>query len=123
MLINLSNHPSDQWPSQQLIAAQGYGEIVNLPFPSVDPAGDEEYIQLLCEEYLQKIDAIGRDGACPVSAITVHIMGEMIFTFAMVSVLQKRGITCIASTTERVSSDENGVKTSEFRFIQFRKYQ
>jgi hypothetical protein len=123
MLINLSNHPSSNWPSQQLAAAYIYGETIDLPFPVVEPFGDEEYIQLLCTEYLQKIDDICKDAACCVSTLTVHIMGEMTFIFAMVNALQKRGITCVASTTERVSSEENGVKTSEFRFVQFRKYQ
>ena len=56
------------------------------------------------------------------SQLFVHIMGEMTFTFAMVNALHKKGITCIASTTERISSEENGVKTSEFKFVQFRKY-
>ena len=122
MLINLSNHPSPNWPEIQLQAAIQYGKIIDLPFPEVNPAGDEEYIQTLCEEYLQKIDVICRDKACPVSTLTVHIMGEMTFSFAMVNALQKRGITCVASTTERIASEENGVKKSEFRFVQFRKY-
>ena len=122
MLINLSNHPSPDWSKQQLAAAQAYGKVIDLPFPDVDSSGDEEYIQTLCEEYLQKMDDICRDGVCPASTVTVHIMGEMTFTFAMVNALQKRGILCVASTTERVASEENGVKTSEFRFVQFREY-
>jgi len=122
MLINLSNHPSANWPAQQLAAAQAYGKIIDLPFPDVDPAGDEEYIRRLCEEYLLKIDDICSDAACRVATITVHIMGEMTFTFAMINALQKRGITCVASTTERVSSEANGMKTSAFRFVQFRQY-
>jgi len=122
MLINLSNHPAAKWSSQQLTAALIYGKIIELPFPDVDPSGDEEYIRTLCEEYLQKIDDISRDLACHVSEIVVHIMGEMTFTFTMVNSLQKQGIMCIASATERVSSEENGVKISEFRFVQFRKY-
>ena len=123
MLINLSNHPSANWSSQQMTAAQVYGKTIDLPFPEVDPSGNEESIQSLRDEYLQKIDDICRDLACNVSTITVHIMGEMTFTFAMVSALQKRDITCIASTTERVVSEENGLKTSEFRFVRFRKYE
>ena len=122
MLINLSNHPSTNWTSQQLAAAQVYGKVIDLPFPKIDPVGDEEYIQVLCEEYLRKMDDICRDVARNVSTVTVHIMGEMTFIFAMVNALQKRGILCVASTTERVASEENDVKTSEFRFVQFRKY-
>ena len=123
MLINLSNHPSTNWSSQQLAAARIYGEIIDLPFPKVDPTGDEKYIRTVCEEYLQKIDTVCRDVARHVSTVTVHIMGEMTFTFAMVNALHSRGITCVASTTERVTKEENGMKTSEFRFVNFRKYQ
>jgi hypothetical protein len=123
MLINLSNHPVANWSAQQITAAGVYGTLIDLPFPDVDPSGDEEYLRILRDEYLRKIDEICGDGARPVSTITVHIMGEMTFTFAMVKALQKRGITCVASTTGRVSSEENGVKTSEFRFVHFRKYQ
>ena len=123
MLINLSNHPSSNWSSQQLSVAEIYGDLADLPFPAVDPSGDEKYIQSLCEEYLQKINNICRDLACNKSTITVHIMGEMTFTFAILKALQKQNIECISSTTERISSEEDGLKTSEFKFVKFRKYQ
>ena len=122
MLINLSNHPSANWPAYQVDAAvRAYGSIMDLPFPDVDPSGDEEYIRIICDEYLRKIDDICRDAGCSVT-MTIHIMGEMTLVYAMVNALHKRGITCVASTTERIASEENGVKTSEFRFVQFRKY-
>ena len=122
MLINLSNHPSANWPARQVDAAvRAYGSIMDLPFPDVDPSGDEEYIRIICDEYLRKIDDICRDAECSVT-MTIHIMGEMTLVYAMVNALHKRGITCVASTTERIASEKNGVKTSEFRFVQFRKY-
>ena len=123
MLINLSNHPSANWSVQQLAAVQVYGKVIDLAFPDVDPSGNEEYIRILREDYLKIIDDICRDDKNSISTVTVHIMGEMTFTFAMVHALQKRNITCIASTTERVSSENSGIKTSEFRFVRFREYQ
>jgi len=122
MLINLSNHPSSNWTSEQLIAAQEYGKVIDLPFPNIDPFSGVEYIQSVCNDYLQEIYSICRDGACPISKLTVHIMGEMTFTFTMVNVLKRQGITCVAATTERVTTMENDVKTSTFRFVNFRKY-
>ena len=122
MLINLSNHPSANWPPEQFAAAQVIGEVVDLPFPSVDPAGDAEYLQVVCNEYLQKINDICRDAAHRVSTVTVHIMGEMTLTYSLVNALQEQGLTCVASTTERISVEKDGMKTSEFRFVQFRKY-
>jgi len=128
MLINLSNHPSPNWSLQQLTAAQVYGKIIDLPFPDVDPSGDEEYIQSLVSDYMDLISnnsQLANAERCSSifnSHLYIHIMGEMTFTFAMVNALQKQGITCVASTTGRVSSEENGVKISEFQFKQFRKY-
>lgn len=44
MLLNLSNHPSSLWCDEQIKAAETlFGEIVDLPFPQVDPNGDEAY--------------------------------------------------------------------------------
>ena len=120
MLINLSNHPSAKWPPEQSAAAQVFGKVVDLPFPDVDPSGGEEYIRSLCETYMQKIDQVSI--ACRASEVTVHIMGEMTLTFALVDALQSRGITCVASTTERVVTEADGVRTSAFHFRQFRKY-
>jgi hypothetical protein len=130
MLINFSNHPSALWSAEQTEAAEKqFGKIVDLPFPPVNPDGDEDYIQTLAEEFLQKVRGIAGQAHndAPLPTInyllpTIHIMGEQTFTTAMVRLLQTYGFTCVASTTERVAKEENGVKTSEFRFVKFRKY-
>jgi hypothetical protein len=124
MLINLSNHPSADWLAKQKTAAEKqFGEIRDLPFPVVNPEGDEEYIKSLVNEYIVKIEEIvdqSRNDGC--SLPTIHIMGEMTFSFAMVTALQKKGVSCVSSTTERIVKEENGVKTSEFKFVRFRNY-
>ena len=119
MFINLSNHPSTNWSAEQKdTAEQLYGEIVDLPFPVVDPAGDEEYIASLADEYCRKILDLS-DGM----PVTVHLMGEMTLTFALIQRLQIVGILCVASTTERVTNETpDGRKESFFKFIQYRKY-
>ncbi len=113
MLLNLSNHPSALWPAVQLAACGG--KVLDMPFPQVDPDGDEAYIEKLADEYLDKILKT-KD----VSA--VHIMGEMNFTFALVNRLKANGIRCLASTTKRATVEENGVKISKFNFVRFREY-
>ena len=123
MFINISNHPLCNWSSHQLAAVKEYGNVIDLPFPTVNPSGNEEYIRVLCDDYLKKINEICRDAARRVSTATVHIMGEMTLTYALVNALQKQGAICIASTTERISVEKDGMKTSEFRFVQFRKYR
>lgn len=53
----------------------------------------------------------------------VHVMGEMTFTHNLVNALKERGLTCLASTTERNTiMTPDGKKISEFKFVQFREY-
>ena len=69
-------------------------------------------------QYVQKITSKGKD-----FQTTVHIMGEMTFTFMVVTRLKELGIRCVASTTERkVTYDSDGVKQTEFQFVMFREY-
>lgn len=117
MLINLSNHPSDKWDRRQLDAASEYGKIIDIPFPAVAPDGDEQYIRLLSDKMVEAIAGLAEK-----EDVTVHIMGEMTFTYLMVDSLLKAGISCIASTTGRIVRDNGNYKESEFRFIRFRRY-
>lgn len=119
MLINLSNHPSANWSAEQKqVAEQQFGEIVDLPFPTVDPNGDEGYIATLSREYFQKVRTMSSG-----KNVTVHLMGEMTFTFALVQQLQAQGIPCVASTTKRVTRNlPNGIQESKFQFVKFRNY-
>lgn len=118
MFINLSNHPSDNWSEEQLKAASIYGEIVDVPFPQIEPEATEEDIVNLSMEYMARIDAISN--AQPVA---VHLMGEMTFTYSMVRLLKSKGITCLASTTRREVEDlDDGKRITTFRFVKFRQY-
>ena len=55
--------------------------------------------------------------------ITVHVMGEMTFTYMVVSQLKAMGIECIASTTIRDAEySSDGKRISDFQFVRFRKY-
>ena len=121
MLINLSNHPSANWPEEQkLKALELYKEIVDIPFPEVDPNGEEEYIENLAGEYLNKILEIKNRTS---ETVVVHLMGELTFSFALLVKLKANGVRCVASTTQRVVMDEgNGRVTKLFRFVRFREY-
>lgn len=117
MFINLTNHPSENWSDEQRIAAERYGDIVDMPFPIVEPFYTREDILTLVAEYTDRI--VGMQGENKV----VHVMGEMTFTHNVVNALKDVGITCIASTTERntiITLDSK--KISEFKFVQFREY-
>lgn len=119
MFLNISNHPSSNWSAEQIEAAwQLSGEIVDLPFPVVDPAGDETYIAELADDLCTKVIEINGQNA------VVHLMGEMTLTFALVQRLSIQGITCVAATTQReIMEYPDGRKESIFKFVKFRKYQ
>lgn len=121
MLINLSNHPSINWSQEQkLKALELYKEIVDITFPEVDPNGEEEYIENLAGEYLNKILEIKNRTS---ETVVVHLMGELTFSFALLVKLKANGVRCVASTTQRVVMDEgNGRVTKLFRFVRFREY-
>ncbi len=118
LLINLSNHPSAGWGARQREAAEMYGEIEDMDFPAIPPVAGEREITDLAEEYVARIEkrAETRD-------VTVHIMGEMTFCYAVITRLQPLGIPCLASTTRRqVTETADGVKEVRFDFETFRKY-
>ena len=119
MLINLSNHPSAKWSVEQTEAARQFGEVVDLPFPQVDPFGDEAYIAELADAYCGKVLALAEG-----NPVSVHLMGEMTLIHALAFRLKAVGVECLASTTERVVVEEApDRKTALFRFVRFRKYE
>ncbi len=120
MLINLSNHPYAQWSDTQKQEARLFGDCVDLPFPLVEPMGDEKYIEALVDEYHNHILELRRQSN---SEIVVHLMGEMTFVYGLLERLRQDNIRCIASTTERQTIDKgNGQKESQFEFSRFRNY-
>ena len=117
LFINLSNHPSADWPEAQRLAATDYGDITDLSFPDISPEAGSEAIEAIASEYVEKV----REMAAGAEA-TVHVMGEMNFTYSLVSQLKAFGIRCLASTTERYVEEKDGAKTSYFKFVRFREY-
>lgn len=117
VFLNLSNHPSALWGREQLRAAGTYGQVVDMAFPSICPEISAEEVQKLADEYLTKVLEYTVN-----ANVTVHIMGELTFTFIMVRMLQEHGILCVASCSERIVREENGEKISRFEFVRFRNY-
>lgn len=115
--INFSNHPSSGWGEQQMLQAERYGQVIDLPFPQVDPAMTGEQVRELAAECVARIVDEGDP-----ATLTVHVMGEMTVVFHVVTALKARGVRCVASTTERIVTEADGKKVSEFRFVQFREY-
>lgn len=118
MFVNFSNHPSRYWDNKQKEASRNFGELIDMPFPQIAPNATDEELQMLATIYVQRIASLAG-----IQTITVHIMGEMTFTFMVVEKLKEMGIKCVASTTERKTSyNDDGTKLSEFQFVKFREY-
>lgn len=117
LFINFSNHPSQAWDEKQMAAALQFGNVVDLPFPQVDPAASTTDVSRLAQQCVEQIMALGQG-----RAVTVHAMGEMTLVFQVVSTLKRLGVRCVNSTTERITTEEGNKKVSLFNFVQFREY-
>lgn len=120
MLINCSNHPYEIWSDMQREAASRYGEVIEMPFPSIDPFVENGEIRRLAAEYAQRIEHKHPDA--------VFVAGEFTFTFMLVDKLLSDGVKVIASCSKRVTEEikkEDGFteKKSVFRFERFREYE
>lgn len=115
ILVNISNHPSSDWTHKQRdVAINKYGKIEDIQFPKIDPLSESDEVEQLAAKYAQRIEDL--------QPCVVHVMGEMIFTYKLVSILKENGIMCIASTTNRISDMSGDIKTSIFDFVGFREY-
>ncbi|WP_053991291.1 hypothetical protein [Mangrovimonas sp. TPBH4] len=114
MFLNLTNHPSSQWEQAQLQAAKKYGVIVDFRFPEIDPKASSQELEQLADALALQIEQLNPKA--------VHLMGELTFTFMLVNKLHSKKIPCLASTTKRLTTESSGVKTSVFKFVQFRPY-
>ena len=119
--LNLSNHPSSTWSEHQLkVANDQYGEVLDIPFPEIEPEWDTHQVAELAEVYLEKIMTVARGKhAEPV----VHLMGEYVFCFKLVTLLKANDIKVLVSTSSRQSvMNVDGTKTITFSFVKFREY-
>ena len=120
MFLNCSNHPSAFWGAAQFEAASAYGDVVDLPFPQVDPLLDSDQLQPLVREYACRIEEMKPDA--------VMAAGEFTFLFMLVNRLLRDGIKVVCActkrdTVEKLLPDGSSEKKSIFVFERFRDYQ
>ena len=82
MFINLSNHPALKWSKEQSAAAAEYGDIVDIPFPSVPAEADEAEVNALAETYAEKVSAMSTPEQC-----VVMVQGEFTCSFRIIEKL------------------------------------
>lgn len=120
MFINLSNHPSTVWDKTQFDAVpKDYGEIVDIPFPSISPESTAEEIVDLAKLYYNQIENLTAKSK---AYSAVHLMGETVFVYALATMLIKSGYAVLASTTNREVEYDGDRKISTFRFVRFRQF-
>ena len=140
MFINISNHPSNKWGEKQRKAAAELGElcdnftylcdhIVEITREAAAEFGelcDRQFPTIPADASEEVVRSMAADMAGVISAGTtavVHVMGEMGYTHALVTLLKAAGVRCFHSTTERtVIENADGSKTTVFEFVQFRSY-
>lgn len=122
MLLNFTNHPSKDWSDKQIKAAEKeYGTVKDIEFPSIIPAASSNDVCKLAKEYVSICINEIRNTSEINNA--VHIMGESTFCFSLTAMLIKKGVKCIASTTERNTKIlDDGREIRVFEFIGFREY-
>ena len=82
IFLNHTNHPSDKWSSEQIAAAEIFGEIIDLPFPAIPPEFEKEEVAKKVAENLKKILSL--------EPVAVLCQGEFNYTFAMVTFLRRQ---------------------------------
>ena len=126
MLINVSNHPSNAWPEEERNAAKAqFGGFVDYPFPPVDPKASTEEVSHLASRCLDDILVLLQSYKKDLHN-AVLCQGEFSLTYILTALLQQAGISVLAATTERNTTETyiDGIvkKESIFRFVQFREY-
>lgn len=121
MLINLSNHPSNQWNEKQLKAAQRkFKDVIDIPFPHISPKANSKQVKVKVRKYFEKVLRILKSSKDKSNA--VHLMGELTFVYQLTQMLKKKNIKVVASTTDRIVEENNGKKIVTFNFVKFREY-
>lgn len=91
-----------------------YGEIIDVPFPTVDPQGDEDYIDGLAERYLRRI--------LQLHPYAVLCQGEFCLAYRVITRLHESGVIVLAACSERIVKEVGQKKEVMFVFSQFRRY-
>ena len=113
--VNFTNHESGKWTEKQIAAAEDYGVIVDLPFPSVMPDYDEDKIAELACEYSEKI--------LELNPAAVLCQGEFNLCYSVINRLRDAGVTVVAATSKRETVETGDTKVSKFTFGRFREYR
>ena len=118
MLVNLSNHTCDTWDEKQRIAAINYGEVIDFPFPYVNPSASKEDVSELATTIVCAVTKVNPSA--------VLCQGESTLAFSVVTKLKEAGFKVLAACSERNVTQETQrdrtIKRIDFDFVCFREY-
>lgn len=121
MLINFTNHPSAKWSDEQMQAAiTTYGSVIDFTFPQVLPTDTTDAIKEKTTDFLTNIKQFISES--PETAHAVLVLGEFVFTYQMVRLLELNNIAAVSTVTTREVIEEGEKKISIFRFLGYRSY-
>lgn len=134
MLINLTNHPvkgvfdenkktyQNSWSKEQLDAAIAlYDEIIELSFPQISPYCNTSEVIELAQEYCNRCVELLKQ---PSLRNAVHIGGETMFCYYVISFLLEKGYQVVSASSDRIIENlgENKI-IKRFNFVKFRRYE
>ncbi len=96
VLINVSNHPSNEWSGEQ---KNGWNEIIDVPFPKIDPNASCDEIEETAYKLYEKIIRI--HNLKSESSVFVMLVGEFSLCYILYDVLKQKGIGIAIPATER----------------------
>ena len=116
VLINCSNHPSENWSKEQ---KEGFKEIVDVAFPQIDPS--EEDILDISNDLSKKLLIIIRELQKSPDDVYLYVAGEQaVTTTTLILVVQEdleRLFHVVTPTTQRnVSYLPSREKVAKFEF-------
>ena len=120
MLINCTNHPYEIWNDPQREASKQYGEVLDVPFPAIDPDAESDELRKLAALYAAKIEEQKPEA--------VVVAGEFTFAFMLVDKLLQDGVRVLATCSKRITeevknTDGSNEKRTVFIFERFREYE
>ena len=121
---NISNHPLTGWSEAQVEEARalsaGDAELIDVPFPMVEPALSTRDIKAKADELLKTWVQRIEEGPHQVKAALVT--GEPIMSYYLSQGLCAHGVKCYVATSQRIAEELDGVKRSRFEFVRFREW-
>lgn len=106
------------WGEKQKEYSKVYGELVDIPFPNISPAADEDSVKKLSLDYFMKIQDL--------KPSAVLLQGEFGFTFSLATLLKESNIKVVYATSKRIVNEErindHIKKEVIFEFERYREY-